>query len=114
LTFFILSFQGRRGSEPNLAKRNSDKSGSTGGGVTAGKVQAAVANFNAITQTKISKPLLNNDFVHFGSVGRSFSAHHMATVTATSKQLSPTISQPEFFIRCQCHKMFFSSAPIAR
>ena len=101
IVFFL---QGRRGSEPNLAKRIGDKSsGQVMSGVAAGTVQAVVANFNAITtQTKISnKPLLSNDFNHFGSVGRSFSAHHMAAISAASasKQLSPTISQPEFFIR---------------
>lgn len=90
-------FQGRRGSEPNLAKRVNSEKGSTINnpvvpGVTVGTVQAAVANFNAITQ--LTKPIFSNEFSHFGSIGRSFSAHHMS-----SKQISPTISQPDFFIR---------------
>jgi len=59
--------------------------------VTVGTVQAVVANFNAITQTKNSKPHLT-DCATYGSIGRSFSAHHMM-----NKQLSPT--QTEFFIR---------------
>jgi hypothetical protein len=70
--------------------------------VTAGTVQAVVANFNAITQPKITKPQpqhnhLMPDFPPYGSVGRSFSAHQMSTKQLSPK--SPTISQPDFFIR---------------
>ena len=76
-------FQGRRGSEPNLAKRVNSEKGSTINnpvvpGVTVGTVQAAVANFNAITQ--LTKPIFSNEFSHFGSIGRSFSAHHMSSI----------------------------------
>ena len=77
--------------------------------VTAGTVQAVVANFNAITSTKISKSqnsdfhpygsvgTKNSDFHPYGSVGRSFSAHQMSSKQLSPK--SPPISQPDFFIR---------------